>query len=100
MESRPSPAVPAETADAPSTPANDLPGLYREILDRVAELEHIGERARASQTRMAATRAYSDAWDETSRARLIALIERADRTMAGRDRPRGWTLRRRQATAR
>jgi hypothetical protein len=49
---------------------------------------------------MDATRAYSGAWDETGRGRLLALIGRADRIIAGHDRPRGWTLRRKSAPAR
>jgi hypothetical protein len=100
IEPRPSPAQPDPTVEAPSTPADDLPGLYRSILDRVAELEQIGERAHAGRIRMAATEAYSEAWNERGRGRLLTLIDRADRTIVGRDRPRGWTLRRRSAAAR
>jgi hypothetical protein len=100
MEPRPSPAPSAATVETASTPADDLPGLYRDILDRVAELEQIGERACAGQIRMAATQAYSDAWNEAGRGRLLVLLGRADRTIAGHDRPRGWTLRRRSAPAR
>jgi hypothetical protein len=100
METRGSPTQPAVAVEAASTPADDLPGLYREILNRVATLEQIGERSEAGRIRMAATEAYSDAWDETGRGRLLGLISRADRTIAGHDRPRGWTLRRRSAPAR
>jgi hypothetical protein len=100
MEPRPSPAPQAVAADAASTPADDLPGLYRDILDRVAELEQIGERPEAARIRMAATKEYSEAWNEAGRGRLLSLLGKADRTIAGRDRPRGWTLRRRSAPAR
>lgn len=100
METRGSPAHGADSAEPASTPANDLPGLYRDILDRVAVLEQIGERTQAGRIRMAATQAYSAAWDETGRGRLLALIGRADRMIAGHDRPRGWTLRRKSAPAR
>jgi hypothetical protein len=100
METRGSPAHGADSAEPASTPANDLPGLYRDILDRVAALEQLGERTQAGRIRMAATQAYSAAWDETGRGRLLALIGRADRTIAGHDRPRGWTLRRKSAPAR
>jgi hypothetical protein len=100
MEPRPSPAPSAVAVEAASTPADDLPGLYRDILDRVAELEQIGERAHAGQIRMEATQAYSNAWNEAGRGRLQVLLGRADRTIAGHDRPRGWTLRRRSAPAR
>lgn len=100
IEPRPTPAQPAAAIEAASTPADDLPGLYRDILDRVAELEGIGERAQAGRIRMAATQTYSEAWDETGRGRLLSLISRADRMLAGHDRPRGWTLRRRSVAAR
>lgn len=100
METRPSPALPAVTAESATTPADDLPGLYRDILDRVAALEQIGEREHAARIRMAATKAYSEAWNESGRGRLIGLISRADRMIAGHDRPGGWTLRRRSAPAR
>jgi hypothetical protein len=86
--------------ETPSTPADDLPGLYREILDRVAELEQIGERVHAGRIRMSAIEAYSDAWNETGRERLLGLRGQADRTIAGHNRPRGWTLRRRSPAAR
>ena len=65
METRGSPAHGADSAEPASTPANDLPGLYRDILDRVAALEQLGERTQAGRIRMAATQAYSAAWDET-----------------------------------
>jgi hypothetical protein len=100
METRGSPAQEPVAVEVASTPADDLPGLYRAILDRVAALEQIGERSQAGRIRMAATEAYSAAWDENGRVRLLGLIGRADRTIAGHDRPRGWTLRRRSAAAR
>jgi hypothetical protein len=99
-EPQPSHALSAAAIEAAQTPADQLPGLYRDVLDRVAVLERIGERAQAGQIRMAATEAYSGAWDESGRCRLKGLILRADRTIEGRDRPRGWTLRRRSARAR
>ena len=101
MEPQPAPAQQAVIVEpAAHTPADELPGLYRDILDRVAALEGIGERAQAGRIRMAATQAYSEAWNETGRGRLLGLIGRADRMIAGHDRPRGWTLRRRSVTAR
>jgi hypothetical protein len=100
MEPRPSTTLPDTAVEAASTPADDLPGLYRVILDRVAELERIGERSQAGRIRMAAIEAYSEAWNETGRGRLLGLIGRADRAIAGHDRPRGWALRRRSVPAR
>lgn len=59
-------------------PAEELPALYRAILDRVAELEAAGERTRAARLRSDATDAYSKAWDERARRRLETLLRRSD----------------------
>jgi hypothetical protein len=71
-----------------NSPAEDLPALYRAILDRVAELEVAGERARAARLRTDATDAYSRAWDARARRRLEALLRRSDRD-ADAERHRG-----------
>jgi hypothetical protein len=86
--------------DPELSPAEELPGLYRMVLDRVAQLELNGERHEAGQIRLAATTVYSAAWNDAGRHRLISLVGRADRALANRDRPHGWTLRRRSAAAR
>ena len=62
-----------------NSPAEELPALYRAILDRVAELEAAGERATAARLRSDATDAYSRAWDERARRRLETLLRRSDR---------------------
>ena len=62
-----------------NSPAEELPALYRAILDRVAELEAAGERAAAARLRSDATDAYSRAWDERARRRLETLLRRSDR---------------------
>jgi hypothetical protein len=100
MESRPS--VPAQpiVSEPSASVAEDLPELYREILDRVADLERIGARSDAARIRADATRAYSNSWDEGARKVLTALLARADRTVAPPGRARGWTLRRRSVAAR
>lgn len=99
METTPSPAV--GMPDEPATTlAEDLPELYRAILGRVAALEQIGARRDAGRIRVSATRTYSDAWDESARRELLALLARADRGLAVRDRPRGFSLRRRTLPAR
>jgi hypothetical protein len=100
METRLPQRPAANAIDPASTPAEDLPGLYRTILDRVAELEGIDERSEAARIRMTATSVYSGAWDENGRGRLIALIVRAERAIAARHEPRGWAKRRRSAPAR
>jgi hypothetical protein len=60
-----------------NSPAEELPALYRAILDRVADLETDGDRAEAARMRAAATRIYSRAWDEPARRDLIALLRKA-----------------------
>jgi hypothetical protein len=100
MESRPSPSTASQAIEPAATVAEDLPELYRAILDRVGLLEQMGERREAGRIRVAATEAYSVAWDEGARVRLTELLARADRTLAGPARTRGWTLRRRSAGAR
>jgi hypothetical protein len=98
METR---SIPASAApDAGASPAEELPGLYRVILERVAELEQLGERAEAARIRRSATDVYSDAWDAAGRRGLLSLLARADRVIAGETPPRTWVLRRRSAAAR
>jgi hypothetical protein len=98
MESQPSPTtVPVEPV---ATLAEDLPEIYRAILDRVADLERIGARSDAGRIRARATRAYSEAWDESARRQLLRLLANAQRGLLGSDRPRGWSLRRRSVAAR
>lgn len=99
MESQSPPAEPL-SGESPTTLAEDLPELYRAILDRVADLERIGNRRDAGRIRADATRAYSDAWDEGARRQLLGLLARATRALAAPDRPRGWSLRRRSAAPR
>ncbi len=65
-----------------NAPAEELPGLYRAILDRVAELEAGGDRAEAGRVRRAATKAYSRAWDDRARRELETLLRRAVRPTA------------------
>jgi hypothetical protein len=67
----------------PNSIAEELPALYRAILDRVAELERDGRRVEAARVRSDATRIYSRAWDERARSRLEALLQRNTRPTAG-----------------
>jgi len=98
----PSVAAPPQptAAEAGASVAEDLPALYRALLDRVAGLERAGARAEAARIRREGTQAYSSAWDETARRMLVTLIVRADRATAPPVQTRGWSLRRRSATAR
>ena len=77
----------------PNSVAEDLPALYRAILDRVALLEAAGERAEAGRVRTQATATYSRAWDDRARRDLEGLLRRAERPTAaerllGREGPR------------
>jgi len=67
----------------PNSLAEELPALYRAILDRVAELEAEGRRPEAARVRTDATQIYSRAWDDKARRRLEALLERNSRPAAG-----------------
>jgi hypothetical protein len=75
-----------------SSPSEELPALYRAILDRVADMEAAGQRAEAAQLRTDATAAYSRAWDEKARRRLETLLRHADRPTAD-ERRHGRTFR-------
>ena len=67
--------------------AEVLPGLYRAVLDAVADLELRGYRLDAAAIRSDATRAYSSAWNAAAARRLRVLSARAARIVASR-RPR------------
>jgi hypothetical protein len=100
METRLALPFSPSTRDAAASPAEELPGLYRAILDRVAVLELVGERVEAGRIRMSATGIYSSAWDEAGRTRLVSILARADRVLNDQEHPRGWSMRRRPAQAR
>jgi hypothetical protein len=99
MESRPSPADP-ESLEPVVTLAEDLPEIYRAILDRVADLERIGARGDAGRIRVRATDAYSNAWNEAARRQLLRLLAHAQRGLVVTEPARGWSLRRRSVAAR
>jgi hypothetical protein len=63
----------------PTSRAEELPALYRAILDRVAELETAGQRHEAARVRRQATTSYSRAWDDRARRELETLLRRAER---------------------
>jgi hypothetical protein len=73
--------------DAPSV-AESLPETYRHVLDRIADLETAGFRREADLVRRDAITAYSKRWNQRCAVRLTNLATRADRVLAGRERPR------------
>jgi len=87
-----------------NSPSEELPALYRAILDRVAAMEAEGDRAGAARLRSDATDAYSRAWDERARRRLETLLRHATRPAPddrrhGRPRGVGHPAPRRQVAA-
>ena len=64
--------------------AEILPGLYRAVLDAVADLELRGYRPDAAALRADATKAYSGAWNAAAAHRLRVLRARAARIVARR----------------
>jgi hypothetical protein len=60
----------------PNSASEDLPGLYRAVLDRVAGIAASGQRSLANEVRAEAIRIYSRAWDERARRELLSLLNR------------------------
>jgi hypothetical protein len=63
-------------------PAEELPHLYRAVLDVVARLEHAGDREVAWRVRRDALKAYSTHWDEKGRRILERLHREAQARLA------------------
>jgi hypothetical protein len=78
-----------------SSPADDLPSLYRAILDGIAALEGLGARREAALLRAEATKIYSTAWDDAGLRGLRHIRSRIDRIIAGDERPRTTRARKR-----
>ncbi len=82
----------------PTSPAEELPALYRAVLDLVAQVATGGHRDLANGIRADATRIYSRSWDERARRELEALLRRHAGTVIGQTAP-GRVSRRRTVRA-
>jgi hypothetical protein len=71
----------------PNSAAEELPALYRAVLDRVAELEAGGRRDLANRVRADAIRSYSRSWDDRARRELETLLRNNAVGAAGQRRP-------------
>jgi len=60
----------------PMSAAEELPALYRALLDRVAQIEAEGRRPAAYRLRKEATRIYSRSWDNRARRALQGMLQR------------------------
>jgi hypothetical protein len=54
--------------------AEELPALYRALLDRIAQIDAAGHRADGYRIRKQATRIYSRAWDDRAKRALEDLL--------------------------
>ena len=72
-------------------PAEELPTLYRAVLETVARLERAGERQFAWEVRRKATRTYSTRWNEGGRRALLRLDRDAQHRLDASPRGAGRT---------
>lgn len=61
----------------PKSAAEELPALYRALLDRIAQIDAAGQRSVGYRIRAEATRIYSRAWDDRARRGLEELLRQA-----------------------
>jgi hypothetical protein len=61
----------------PKTASEELPALYRAVLDRIAQIDAGGHHSVGYRMRVQATKLYSRAWDDRARRGLEALLRQA-----------------------
>ncbi len=64
------------------TASEEMPSLYRAVLDTVWRLERLGERDFALSARQRAVRTYATRWDEGGRKELARINAEALRRLA------------------
>ena len=64
------------------TPSEEMPSLYRAVLDTVWRLERIGERDFALTIRRRAVDTYATHWDERGRRDLVKINREALKRLA------------------
>ncbi len=74
------------------TPAEELPSLYRAVLDTVWRLERVGERDYALAIRKRAVNTYATRWDEGGRKELARINREALQRLAVSRPAVGFTL--------
>ena len=72
--------------ETPASPADELPALYREILDGLAPLERGPYRAEALRIRARASSVYAQSWSEAGRRSLQNLLRQIQRLSSRRER--------------
>jgi hypothetical protein len=60
---------------------DEMPQLYRAVLDLVSDLARLGDRRQAEQIRAEAIQAYSAAWTGRQSEVLKRLVDRAGRSV-------------------
>ena len=71
----------------PKTAAEELPELYRALLDRIAQIDAAGHRSLGYRIRAEATRIYSRAWDDRARRGLEELLRQSAEKSPARRQP-------------
>jgi hypothetical protein len=74
------------------TPSEEMPGLYRAVLDTVWRLERLGEREFALEIRRRAVLTYSTRWDEGGQKALGKINREALKRLANTKSPAGVAL--------
>jgi hypothetical protein len=74
------------------TPSEEMPTLYRAVLDTVWRLERLGEREYALELRRRAVKTYATRWDEGGQRDLVKINRDALRRLASTGRAPGSTL--------